>query len=113
MARIPSVTRTIQTTDVTVMCVDVTTAEVSNKTLTLPRTFKDEDAMLKAAKKAGETATCKFVQVVAHKVNEQLYGMTEADFIKYAHPMPPRSGNDTDDNGDPTDEYEDSTSDEG
>lgn len=106
MARIPSVTRTIQTTDITVMCVDVTTAEVSNKTLTLPRTFKDESAMLKAAKKVGETDTCKIVQVVVHKVNEQLYGMTEADFIKYAHPLPPRSGSTTEDNDGTTDEDE-------
>lgn len=109
MARIPSVTRTIQTTDITVMCVDVTTAEVSNKTLTLPRTFKDESAMLKAAKKAGETDTCKIVQVVAHKVNEQLYGMTEADFIKYAHPLPPRSGSTNEDNSGTTDEDENDT----
>lgn len=113
MARTPSVTRTIQTTDITVMCVDVTTAEVSNKTLTLPRTFKDEEAMLKAAKKAGESDTCKFVQVVAHKVNEQLYGMTEADFIKYAKPLPPRSGTATEDNADTCDEDEDNTTNEG
>lgn len=113
MARTPSVTRTIQTTDITVMCVDVTTAEVSNKTLTLPRTFKDEEAMLKAVKKAGETDTCKFVQVVAHKVNEQLYGMTEADFIKYAKPLPPRSGTATEDNADTCNEDEDNTTNEG
>lgn len=113
MARTPSVTRTIQTTDITVMCVDVTTTEVSNQTFTLPRTFKDEEAMLKAVKKVGETDTCKFVQVVAHKVNEQLYGMTEADFIKYAKPLPPRSGTATEGNADTCDEDEDNTTNEG
>lgn len=91
MARIPHVTRTIKATHATLMCVDTETAEVFNKDVVLPRTYEGVNDMLKAAKKVAETGTCKVVTVVAHSVTETLYGMTEADFIKYAKPMPPRS----------------------
>lgn len=91
MARIPSVTRTIKATHATVMCVDTDTAEVCNKDIILPRTYEGEKDMLKAAKKVAETDTVKVVSVVHSTVTETLYGMTEADFIKYAKPMPPRT----------------------
>lgn len=91
MARAPMVTRTIKTTHATLMCVDTETAEVFNKDVILPRTFEDENAILKAAKKVHETGTCKVVAVVATEVNETLYGMSEADFIANAKPLPPRT----------------------
>ena len=48
MARKPMVTRTIITTKVNVLCLDITSAESFNKVLTLPRTYKDDMKLLKA-----------------------------------------------------------------
>lgn len=91
MARQPMVTRTIQTTHCNILCMDVAECEPVNIDVVLPRTYKDENAMLKAAKKVAETETIKCVQVVSHCVQETLYGMSESDFITHAKPLPPRS----------------------
>ena len=90
MARAPQVTRTIQTTHCNVMCLDVVAGEPCNKEVVLPRTYKDEQAMLKAAKKVVETETIKAVHVVSSMVQETLYGMSEQDFIEHATILPPR-----------------------
>lgn len=104
MARAPQVTRTIKTTHATLMCVDTETAEVFNRDVVLPRTFDDENAILKAAKKYHETGTHKVVAVVASSVTETLYGMSEADFIAHAKPLPPRTGTTEESNGDNTED---------
>lgn len=90
MARTPQVTRTIQTTHATVLCMDIENREPCNKEVILPRTYKDENAILKAVKKVIETDTLKPVQVVSHMVQETLYGMSEQDFIAHAVILPPR-----------------------
>ena len=90
MARAPQVTRTIQTTHCTVLCMDIENREPCNKDVVLPRTYKDENAMLKAVKKVIETDNLKAVQVVSSKVQDTLYGMSEQDFIEHATILPPR-----------------------
>lgn len=90
MARAPQVTRTIQTTHCNVMCLDVVAGEPCNKEVVLPRTYKDEQAMLKAVKKVIETDTIKAVHIVSSMVQETLYGMSEQDFIAHATVLPPR-----------------------
>lgn len=90
MARERMVTRTVSETTVTVMCVNVTTAEMENKVYTLGQVSNQSDA-LKALKKLYETDTFKLVAVVSMEVTEQLYGMTEVEFIKLARKLPPRS----------------------
>lgn len=90
MARAPQVTRTIQTTHCSVLCMDIENREPCNKDVILPRTYKDENAMLKAVKKVIETDTLKAVQVVDSCVQETLYGMSEQDFIANATVLPPR-----------------------
>lgn len=92
MARVPQVTRTIATTNVTLMMVDTTAGEVYNKDVILPRTYEDDKAVLKAAKKLYDSEEHKVVQVVRTSVAETLYGMSEADFIAHAKVLPPRSG---------------------
>ena len=42
MARVPMVTRTIVATKVNVMCLDVQKGEPFNKSVTVPRTYKDD-----------------------------------------------------------------------
>lgn len=107
MARVPHVTRTIQTTHCAVLCMDIENREPCNKDVVLPRTYKDDNAMLKAVKKVIETDTIKPVQIVASEVRETLYGMTEQEFIAHARILPPRKGNTT--NGENDDIYDDDT----
>lgn len=91
MARVPQVTRTIQTTNVSVLCMDIQNREPININVVLPRTYKDDETMLKAVKKIAETDTIKPVQIVSSMVQETLYGMSEQDFISHAEVLPPRN----------------------
>lgn len=92
MAREPMVTRTFMTTKVTILAVNVETEDTKMVNLVLPRTYKDTEAMLKKAQKLNEDSALRFVHVVSHETVETLYGMTEAEFIQYAKPLPPRKG---------------------
>ena len=91
MARTPMVTRTIVTTKAVIMCLDVDAGEPFNKEVTLPRTYKDEKALLKKVKPLVETDTIKAVHVVDTEEVETLYGMTEQEFIENAQILPPRA----------------------
>ena len=88
MARIPMVTRTIQTTTANVLCLNIKEGEPFNKEVVLPRTYKDEKTMMKIVEKRVNTDDVKAVHIVDSEVHEALYGMTEADFIAAAHPIP-------------------------
>lgn len=90
MARAPQVTRTIQTTKAKIMCLDLEKCEPFTKEITLPRTYKDDNAILKQAEKEINTATIKVVHVVESSVQETLYGMSEQEFIKAATVLPAR-----------------------
>ena len=46
MARVPMVTRTIVTTKVNVMCLDTQKGEPFNESVTVPRTYKDDEVLL-------------------------------------------------------------------
>lgn len=91
MARKPMVTRTILTTEVNVLCLDVTTAEPFNKVITLPRTYKDEKKLMKVVEEAVNTETVKAVHVVSKHEVETLYGMSEAEFIAHAVELDPET----------------------
>lgn len=94
--RKPMITRTITTTEATLLMADTVAAEMHNVTVTLPRTYKDREAILKAARPLVETDTDKAVSVVLVSTKETLYGMTEADFIKTASILPARADKATD-----------------
>lgn len=89
--REPKVTRTIETTTATVLCVNPETKEVFEKGLTLARTYKDEKALKKAIEKATINADFKVVSVISTKVNKTLYGMAEDKFIANAEILPDRN----------------------
>lgn len=91
MARVPMVTRTIVTTKVNVMCLDVQVGEPCNKVITVPRTYKDDEALMKKVRPLLETETLKAVHIVDKQEIETLYGMTEQDFIEHAKLLPPRN----------------------
>lgn len=90
MARVPMVTRTIQSTEVVVLCLNIKTAEPFNKVVTLPRTYKEEK-LLKAVQAQHDNADEKCVAVVSSKVVEKVYGMLETDFIAHATELDPET----------------------
>ena len=90
MARKPMVTRTVQTTLATVLCLNTETAEPFNQTVTLSGTFKDNKAVIKAVKALIENDTISVAKVVDIEIEEKLYGMPEQDFINAAKVLPPR-----------------------
>lgn len=90
MARIPMVTRTIQTTTANVLCLNIKEGEPFNKEVVLPRTYKDEKSMMKVVEQLINTDEVKAVHIVRAEVNETLYGMTEQEFISAAHVLPDR-----------------------
>lgn len=104
MARVPMVTRTITATKAIVMCLNIEQGEPSNVSVTVPRTYKDEESLLKKIKPMVETDTLKAVHIVSTEQVETLYGMTEQDFMEHAKVLPPRNcatdeaGNNTDHN---------------
>lgn len=100
MARVPMVTRTIVATKVNVMCLDVQSGEPCNKVVTVPRTYKDDEALMKKVRPLLETETLKAVHIVDKEEIETLYGMTEQDFIQYAKVLPPRNGANSDEEAD-------------
>ena len=91
MARKPMVTRTITTTKVNVLCLDIITVEPYNKLVTLPRTYKDERTLLKKVQEAIETDGLKVVHIVDKEEIETLYGMSEQEFIEKAVVLNPET----------------------
>lgn len=87
MARKPQITRTFKTHRITALCLDITTAEPQNVTVTLPRVLNDEKKTMAAVKAAIETDTLKAVSIVDSVVVEQLYTMDEDFFLAHATPV--------------------------
>ena len=90
MARVPMVTRTIPTTICTIFCVNKETRDTFEQTITLPRTYKDEQKMMKAVEQALDGEPIKAVSIIGTEVKETLYGMTESEFMRHANVLPPR-----------------------
>ena len=97
MARKVMVTRTIKSTVVYVLCLDICTAEPCNKDFTLPGNMVDSEGKLKekaAMKIIAEMCSnspVKPVAVTDYEVIEKLYGMDEATFIANSVVLPLRS----------------------
>ena len=88
MAKVPMVTRTIKTTRAIVLCLDIDSGEPCNRAFTLPREQKNEKQILKAiTPMLKDEPNIKPVHVVETIINEQLYGMTETDFLTHAAPI--------------------------
>ena len=80
------VTRTIVSTNVTVICLNIETAEPTNATYTVAGQYgqKDFEKLLKKLKSKYETDTVKLVSIVSVEWHEEIYGMTEDDFMAQA-----------------------------
>ena len=102
MARVPMVTRTIITTKVNVLCLNIATGEPFNQQVDLPRTYKDEAHVLKQVKKVVDNDIVKVVHVTSYEEVETLYGMTEQKFIDTADKLPPRGSKEAEEQEDTT-----------
>lgn len=91
MARKAMVTRTITTTKVNVLCMNITSAEPFNKSVTLPRTYKDDKKLLKAVEDVVNSGDVKAVHIVDKEEIDTLYGMPEQFFIDHASILDPES----------------------
>lgn len=92
MPRQPQVTRTIITTNVKALVVDIKDHTAKEVELVLPRTYKDEKAILKALDKSATLAENeRIVSVISTDEVETLYGMSEQKFIENADILPPRA----------------------
>ena len=90
MARKPIVSRTITSTEVVALCINLQTEEPFNKKFILSGTYKDNKALLKAIQKQ-DTDEVKAVHVVDSKEVENLYGMAEEEFISLAEKLDPKT----------------------
>lgn len=95
MARERMVTRTVMTTTVEVLVINIETAEVGTKYFPLGQNMiKDEKTMLNNAQVMMDeqqgNSNWKCVAIKNTRQEETLYGMPESEFIKYAKVMPPR-----------------------
>lgn len=90
MARQPQVTRTIVTTNATVLCLDLVNKEPFEKVVKLPRTYKDEKHMMKKIEEIVNSPEVKAVHVISTEIEETLYGMSEQKFIETAEILPNR-----------------------
>lgn len=89
--RVPKVTRTMKNTVVTMMAVNTETKDVFEQEIVLPRTYKDEAKIMKLIQAMFAGEPVQPVSILSTRVEESLYGMTEADFMKYAEKLPPRT----------------------
>lgn len=95
MARTRMITRTVELNTYAVMTCNVETAEVRVLELNLGNVGNADP--LKLLKKAYETDTLKLVAIQDFHRSEVLYGMPEEDFVKYAKPLPSRTGDNCED----------------
>ena len=82
MARQRMVTRTITFQETAVMCLDITTAQAHVSTFCTASPVPMTIGQLKIRY---DTDTNKLVTILNNRTTEQVYGMSEDDFMKYAH----------------------------
>ena len=84
------VTRTIVSTEVNALCLNLITAEPFNQVFTLAGTIKDNAKIKKAIEKTFNNEEHVVAHIVSVKYNNTLYGMTEQKFMENAEVLPPR-----------------------
>lgn len=88
MAKESMITRTIKSSHVTILCLDIDSGEPVNRSFDLPRERKNEKEILKAVTPLlADEPNIRPVHVVDVTINEKLYGMTESQFMAMAKPI--------------------------
>ena len=85
------ITRTMTITVCEVLCCDVLEGDTIIEEVKVPRTYKTDEQLMKVVRPLVETPEIKPVHIKSKRVEETLYGMTEAEFLKYAKILPPRT----------------------
>ena len=85
------VTRTFDITDVTFMGINLETKQVETMTLSVPGKIDDHDAALVAVRKVNQNPKIVPSVVTSLDSREELYGMTESEFLKHSKKLPPRA----------------------
>ncbi len=89
MARVAMVTRTIEVMQVHVIGMNTNTKTVIEKDVKITEKVEGEK-LLKVVNRLYGTTEDVFISAVITGTTSTLYGMTEADFMKYAKVLPPR-----------------------
>ena len=84
------VTRTVEQADVTVLCVNPATREVTDKHFAISATITP-DKVCKYLTKVYPDENTIYTAVTDYKITEILYGMTEEKFIQLSEILPPRT----------------------
>lgn len=84
-------TRTLVTQTVTALVFDKESAEAMNKTIVLTSPINDPAKLEKAVAKEIDSETIKFIEIVDVVTDEQLYGITSADFMAHAVKLDPKT----------------------
>ena len=82
MARQRMITRTITFQETEVMCLDIETAQANVSTFT---TASPSPLTLEQLKARYDTDSFKLVAILNNRTIEQVYGMSEDDFMAHAH----------------------------
>ena len=82
MARQRMITRTITFQETEVMCLDISTAQAHVSTFI---TANPAPLTLDQLKARYDTDTNKLVAIINNRTTEQVYGMSEDDFMAHAH----------------------------
>ena len=90
MSKERMVTRTAHVTYATILAVNLAEEKTEQIVVELPRTYKDDNAILKAAEKRMDS-NHKLVHVIETDVQDKLVGMTEEEFFAHAVELPPRT----------------------
>lgn len=85
MARKPQVTRTIKITMCKCLVVNLTEEKTEILTISVPRTYKDNKGLFKAAENCLESTQYKLVKIIETDVVVKRYGMSEAEFVSLAN----------------------------
>lgn len=84
------VTRTIISTKVNALCLNLLSAEPYNEVFTLAGSYKDVSKLKKMLDKQYNNDEHVIAHIVSTEQVETLYGMTEQKFIENAEILPPR-----------------------
>lgn len=86
------ITRTIESATVNCLCLNIETKEVTEKRFSFTSNLKTADAIISEITKENQTETFRIVNVDMATIEktQALYGMSETDFLKYAHKMETR-----------------------
>lgn len=86
IARTRVISRTVKTTVVDVLCLDIVNGEPFNKTVELNGYYKDDRKLFKIVEKEINIEnTVKAVHIVGKTEGQKRYAMLESDFIKVAN----------------------------